>query len=556
MFYPKIEEVKEIAKDESYKRIPISYEIFSDSKTSIEVLRRLRILSNHCYMLESVEDSKNWGRYSFLGFNPILELTCQNGLLRIKGKSSFSDCEIEDEDSKCFNVETDNPGEYIRQIVKENRSVKLDALPPFSGGLVGYFSYDYIKYSEPSLVLDAQNQDAFKDVDLMLFDKVIAFDNYKQKIIVIVNMEINGSNKDSENSRNSRSIEESYSEACKYISDIVDIIKADSILDLLGDEFNHHLTNKRTIEETQKIKEITSIEEMDKCRREITRHLPIELKSDFRYLFSKEEYCSMVEKAKDYIREGDIFQVVLSNRIEADIEGSLFDVYRVLRTTNPSPYMFYFSSDDIEIAGASPETLVKLVNDNVYTFPLAGTRPRGKTDQEDKALEEELLSDEKERAEHNMLVDLGRNDIGKISKIGTVKVNRYMDIVRFSHVMHIGSTVEAELRDDCDYLSAIDSILPAGTLSGAPKIRACEIINELEDNKRGIYGGAIGYIDLTGNLDTCIAIRIAFARGKKVFIRVGAGIVADSVPENEFIECNNKAKAVMNALRIADGGIE
>ena len=556
MFYPKIEEVKEIAKDESYKRIPISYEIFSDSKTSIEVLRRLRILSNHCYMLESVEDSKNWGRYSFLGFNPILELTCQNGLLRIKGKSSFSDCEIEDDDSKCFNVETDTPGEYIRQIVKENRSVKLDNLPPFSGGLVGYFSYDYIKYSEPSLVLDAQNQDAFKDVDLMLFDKVIAFDNYKQKIIVIVNMEINGSNEDSENSTNSKSIEESYSEACKSISDIVNIIKADSIVDLLGDEFNHHLTNKRTIEETQKIKEITSTEEMDKCRREITRHLPIELKSDFRYLFSKEEYCSMVEKAKDYIKEGDIFQVVLSNRIEADIEGSLFDVYRVLRTTNPSPYMFYFSSDDIEIAGASPETLVKLVNDNVYTFPLAGTRPRGKTDQEDKALEEELLSDEKERAEHNMLVDLGRNDIGKISKIGTVKVNRYMDIVRFSHVMHIGSTVEAELRDDCDYLSAIDSILPAGTLSGAPKIRACEIINELEDNKRGIYGGAIGYIDLTGNLDTCIAIRIAFARGKKVFIRVGAGIVADSVPENEFIECNNKAKAVMNALRIADGGIE
>jgi anthranilate synthase component 1 len=390
----------------------------------------------------------------------------------------------------------------------------------------------------------------------MLFDKVIAFDNYKQKIIVIVNMEINGSNEDSENSRNSKSIEESYSEACKSISDIVDIIKADSIVDLLGDEFNHHLTNKRTIEETQKIKEITSMDEIDKCRREITRHLPIELKSDFRYLFSKEEYCSMVEKAKDYIKEGDIFQVVLSNRIEADIEGSLFDVYRVLRTTNPSPYMFYFSSDDIEIAGASPETLVKLVNDNVYTFPLAGTRPRGKTDQEDKALEEELLSDEKERAEHNMLVDLGRNDIGKISKIGTVKVNRYMDIVRFSHVMHIGSTVEAELRDDCDYLSAIDSILPAGTLSGAPKIRACEIINELEDNKRGIYGGAIGYIDLTGNLDTCIAIRIAFARGKKVFIRVGAGIVADSVPENEFIECNNKAKAVMNALRIADGGIE
>ena len=546
MFYPIMEDVKEIAKDKSYKRIPISYEIFSDTKTSIEVLRRLRILSNHCYMLESVEDSKNWGRYSFLGFNPILEITCQDGDLRIKGKSSFSDCEIEDESERCFSVKTDNPGEYIRQIVEENKSPKLDNIPPFSGGLVGYFSYDYIKYSEPSLTLDAQNQDAFKDVDLMLFDKVIAFDNFKQKIVVIVNMEINDDS----------SIEENYNGACKSISDMVDIIKADNIVDLLGDDFNHHLTNKKTIAATQKMNEIESFEEMDKIRKEITKHLPIELKSDFRYLFSKEEYCDMVEKAKDYITEGDIFQVVLSNRIEADIEGSLFDVYRVLRTTNPSPYMFYFSSDDIEIAGASPETLVKLVDNHVYTFPLAGTRPRGKTDEEDKSLEEELLADEKELAEHNMLVDLGRNDIGRISKIGSVKVNRYMDIVRFSHVMHIGSTVEGILRDDYDYLSAIDSILPAGTLSGAPKIRACEIINELEDNKRGIYGGAIGYIDLTGNLDTCIAIRIAFARDKKVFIRVGAGIVADSVPENEFVECNNKAQAVINALRMADGGIE
>ena len=200
--------------------------------------------------------------------------------------------------------------------------------------------------------------------------------------------------------------------------------------------------------------------------------------------------------------------------------------------------------------------IVKLVDNQVYTFPLAGTRPRGKTDEEDRLLEGDLLADEKELAEHNMLVDLGRNDIGKISEIGSVKVNRYMDIVRFSHVMHIGSTVEGILRENYDYLSTIDSILPAGTLSGAPKIRACEIINELEDNKRGIYGGAIGYIDLTGNLDTCIAIRIAFARDKKVFIRVGAGIVADSVPENEFVECNNKARAVMDALRMANGGIE
>ena len=263
----------------------------------------------------------------------------------------------------------------------------------------------------------------------------------------------------------------------------------------------------------------------------------------------------MVEKAKSYICEGDIFQVVLSNRFEAEYEGSLLDTYRVLRTTNPSPYMFYFSSDDIEIAGASPETLVKVENGVAHTFPLAGTRPRGATQAEDEALEKELLSDEKELAEHNMLVDLGRNDIGKISKFGSVEVEKYMSIEQFSHVMHIGSTVKGELRKNLDAIHAIDSILPAGTLSGAPKIRACEIINELENNKRGIYGGAIGYIDFTGNLDTCIAIRIAYKKNGKVFIRSGAGIVADSVPKKEYQECINKAKAVRIALETAQGGI-
>lgn len=270
----------------------------------------------------------------------------------------------------------------------------------------------------------------------------------------------------------------------------------------------------------------------------------------------KEKYCEIVEKGKNYIREGDIFQVVLSNRIEADIEGSLLDTYRILRSSNPSPYMFYFSSDDIEIAGASPETLVKLEDGILHTFPLAGTRPRGTDQEEDLAFEQSLLADEKERAEHNMLVDLGRNDIGKISKIGSVEVEKYMCMERFSHVMHIGSTVRGQIREDRDALDAVDSILPAGTLSGAPKLRACEIINELEDNKRGIYGGAIGYIDFTGNLDTCIAIRLAFAKNGKVFVRSGAGIVADSVPETEFAECANKAKAVLRALEEAEGGID
>ena len=242
--------------------------------------------------------------------------------------------------------------------------------------------------------------------------------------------------------------------------------------------------------------------------------------------------------------------------MRAKAEGSLFDTYRVLRATNPSPYMFYFSSDDIELAGASPETLVKLEDKKLTTFPLAGTRPRGKTREEDQELEAGLLKDEKELAEHNMLVDLGRNDIGRISKIGTVEVEKYMTVEHFSQVMHIGSTVAGELREDKDAIDAVDSILPAGTLSGAPKFRACQIIEELEQSKRGIYGGAIGYLDFAGNLDTCIAIRLVYKKKGEICIRSGAGIVADSIPEKEFEECCNKARAVVLAIEKAQEGLE
>ena len=499
MYYPNKEQIKEITKNKEYKRIPISYEIYSDSNTPIEVMKKIKKISKHVYMLESIEDTEKWGRYTFLGFDPIIEFTCQDGEITIKG-----DCTLNKFDQKkIFKTKTNNPKKYIQKIIKENKTPRLKKLPPFTGGLVGYFAYDYIKYNEPTLKLDAKNTDGFKDIDLMLFDKVIVFDNFKQKIHIIVNMKTD-------------KIEENYDNTKKEIQNIIELIKNG---------------------EPENIK-------------------PLQLKSEFKPSFTEEEYCEIVEKAKKYIYEGDIFQIVPSNRIEAEITGSLFDTYRVLRTTNPSPYMFYFSSDDIEIAGASPETLVKVQDRKVFTFPLAGTRPRGKTEKEDKELEKDLLNDEKELSEHNMLVDLGRNDIGKISKVGTVKVDKYMNIERFSHVMHIGSTVEGILRDDLDPIVAIDSILPAGTLSGAPKIRACQIINELEKNKRGIYGGAIGYIDLSGNLDTCIAIRIAFARNNKVFIRSGGGVVADSVPKTEYQETLNKAAAVINALKTANGGIE
>ena len=498
MYTPVYEEALQYAESGKYKVIPIKKEIYSDMRTPIEVLRKLKKLSHHCYLLESAEDNKKWGRYTFLGFHPALELTCVNEKMTIKRKHPVSGAEDEIQ-----NILTKHPGRYIQEIIEENRSPKLEGFPPFTGGLVGYFSYDYIKYSEPSLELDAEDQEGFNDVDLMLFNDVIAFDNFRQKIIIITNIK-------------TENIQQEYEQGVERIEKISKIISGGALAEIK----------------------------------------PAHVTSEFRKLFDKTEFCEMVKKAKRYITEGDIFQVVLSNRLEADFEGSLLDVYRVLRTLNPSPYMFYFTSDDIEIAGASPETLVRLQDGTLHTFPLAGTRKRGETEEEDKRLEKELLADEKERAEHNMLVDLGRNDLGKISRFGTVEVEKYMSVERYSHVMHIGSTVKGEIREDKSAVHAIDAVLPAGTLSGAPKIRACEIINELENNKRGIYGGAIGYLDFTGNLDVCIAIRIAFKKNGRVFVRSGAGIVADSVPENEFEECINKAKAVMKAIETAEGGIE
>ena len=479
---PTLSEAKEIAAKGNYDVLPLSCELLSDFTTPIEAMKILKTVSTHCYMLESAQANDRWGRYTFLGFDPKMEITC------IDGEMKAGDTEMR----------TDNPSDYLRSLLSKYKSPRFDYLPPFTGGLVGYFSYDYLGYSEPSVKREVEDNEAFKDVDLMLFDKVIAFDNVRQKIILIVNMRI----EDGENG---------YNKAAADLQKLAGLLK----------------NGKKTTEKSGKLKgEVTP-------------------------LFNKEEYCAMVERAKNHIREGDIFQIVLSNRLSAPFEASLLNTYRVLRTINPSPYMFYFSGTDVEVAGAFPEILVKLENGVLHTFPLAGTRPRGKTEQEDIALERELLADEKELAEHNMLVDLGRNDLGKISKFGTVSVEKLHSIERYSHVMHIGSTVRGEIRDDKDALDAIEAVLPAGTLSGAPKIRACQLIGDLENNKRGIYGGAIGYIDFTGNMDTCIAIRIAYKKNGKVFVRSGAGIVADSNPVKEFEECLNKAKSSLRALELA-----
>lgn len=480
--YPDQETAKTYAAAGEYRTLPVCTELLSDTRTPIQVLKALKNVSSHCYLLESVAGHEQWGRYTFLGYDPTMEITCMDGVMHLGSVT----------------VETRDPNRYIRQVIADHRSPRLPGLPTFTGGLVGYFSYDYLKYAEPTLHLDAEDSEHFQDVDLMLFDKVICFDHYKQKIILIVNIQL-------------ADVETEYNRAAMVLAQMAELVTYGAP----------------------------------------KQEKPGRLLSPIRPLFSREQFCEMVDRAKHHIHEGDIFQIVLSNRLEADYDGSLLNAYRIMRTKNPSPYMFYFSGTDVEVAGASPETLVKLENGVLHTFPLAGTRPRGKTPEEDKALEEDLLADPKELAEHNMLVDLGRNDIGKISRFGSVAVEKYHVIERFSHVMHIGSTVRGDIREECDALDAIDAILPAGTLSGAPKIRACQLINDLENNKRGIYGGAIGYLDFTGNLDTCIAIRIAYKKNGKVFVRSGAGIVADSVPDKEYTECINKAAAVVRSLEEA-----
>lgn len=478
-FLPELSEVKKIAATNKYNVVPVSCELLSDFTTPIETMKILKNVSTHCYMLESAWANDKWGRYTFLGFDPKMEITCVDGEIKAGN----------------IRIKTDNPSDYLRQILADYKSPRFSYLPSFTGGLVGYFSYDYLRYSEPAVRCKVEDTEDFKDVDLMLFDKVIAFDNVRQKLILIVNMPL-------------QDVEVGYNKAVMELKQLVDLL---------------HNGKKKEEPGGKLLGEVTP-------------------------LFNKEQYCDMVEKAKHYIREGDIFQIVLSNRLSAPFEGSLLNTYRVLRTINPSPYMFYFSGTDVEVAGASPETLVKLENGVLHTFPLAGTRPRGRTEEEDRALEKELLSDEKEIAEHNMLVDLGRNDLGKISKFGTVQVEKLHSIERYSHVMHIGSTVRGEIREDQDALNAIEAVLPAGTLSGAPKIRAMEIIDELESVRRGLYGGATGYIDFSGDMDFCITIRTMIKKGNRVYLQAGAGIVADSVPENEYQECCNKVMALAKTL--------
>lgn len=479
MLKPDLKTVKAISKN--YNTIPVSKEFYADIVTPIILLRRIAGISKRFFLLESIEGGEKWGRYSFLGYDPIMRVTCKDKVVKIE------------KNGETEKINTDDPLSVLREILAKYKAPAVSEFAPFTGGFVGHFAYSMIGYAEPKLKI---NSGVFNDFDMMLFEKVIAYDHLKQKISISVNI-------------NTRDLEENYRKAEDVINETAKLINSEEPLPKL-----------KTPQHTE-----------------------------FSCNFTKEDYCAVVEKTKEYIKDGDIFQAVISRRFEADFDGSLINAYRVLRTTNPSPYMVFMSIDGEEIMSTSPETLVRLQNGRLYTFPVAGSRPRGKNDDEDAELERGLLADEKELSEHNMLVDLGRNDLGRISDFGSVEVTKYKMIHRYSKIMHICSQVEGNIRSECDALDAIKAVLPAGTLSGAPKIRACEIIDELEKGSRGIYGGALGYMDFSGNLDTCIAIRMAVKKDGKVYVQSGGGIVADSIPESEYLESKNKALAVINAIK-------
>ena len=475
-----LEEVKKYKN--AYTAVPVCKELFADMTTPIAFLQAVRESSNNYFLLESLEGGEKWGRYSFVGYDPIVRIKAKDKVVEVKNMATV----------KLF---AEDPIKCIRDILKEYKVPKIKGIPPLTGGFVGYFSYDFIQYCEPSLHFDPAKATEYPDFDLMLFDKIVAFDHLQQKIFIIVN------------------------------------VKTDNV------DVNYHKAER----------EIKAIQQMLEKPINFPKYVPAKL-GPMECNQTKEEYAANLAKISNYIKNGDIFQAVYSQQFSADYDQSLFNVYRLLRTSNPSQYMVFMKNDDVEIAGSSPETLVKVVDRTITSMPIAGTRPRGKTEQEDMELEAELLRDEKEVAEHNMLVDLGRNDVGRVSEFGSVKVPDYKVVNKFSQVMHITSRVTGTLKAGMDSVDALCSVFPAGTLSGAPKIRACEIIDELEPNRRGIYGGGMGYLDFAGNMDICITIRTAVKHKGKVYVQAGGGIVADSVPTTEYMETINKAGAVFKAL--------
>jgi len=473
--------------------IPVYREIFADMETPVSAFKKLHTF-DHCFLLESVEGGEKWARYSFLGFNPSTIFKSKGNRVEViaGGKTTVTI--------------TPDPLNLLKALMKQYRPVEVPGLPRFFGGAVGYVSYDMVRFFE-KLPASAEDDLKWHDAYLMITDTLLIFDNLKHTLAIVYNAHVH----------DGADLKRVYAGAMKRI---------DTIVSYLGKPLGK---DKKGI----KISSGT-------------------LASNFR----KQDFENIVRRAKEYIRAGDIIQTVLSQRFETNLCAKPFDLYRSLRAINPSPYMYYLKMGDTYIVGSSPEVLVRLEKGCIEVRPIAGTRPRGKDEKKDLLLESDLKQDPKEIAEHIMLVDLGRNDVGRIARMGTVTVDELMVVERYSHVMHLVSHVSGMLRTGSDAYDVFRAAFPAGTVSGAPKIRAMEIIEELEQHQRGPYAGAVGYFGFSGNMDFCITIRTMLIKNKKIYVQAGAGIVADSRPEREYQETVNKAQAMFKAIQRAHEGIE
>ena len=492
-FHPSFEEFKKYS--ESWNLVPVYAEILADLETPVTALDKVASGSSHAFLLESVVGGEKWGRYCFLGCDPSVIFRARNGECRITRNGVESPPSV-----------SKNPLNDLRRLMAEYRPAPVPGLPRFSGGAVGFLSYEMVRYFENLPAASAGDFDT-DDCCFMVTDTLLIFDNVSQRIKIVSNAHLNGGD-----------LRDSYEKSRQKILRLVEKLKGPSRLAPL---------NSGAAGEVK----------------------PLAFQSSFK----KEDFEAAVLRVKQYIQDGDVIQVVLAQRLRLEIEAEPFQIYRWLRTINPSPYMYYLRLGGMEVVGSSPEVMVRLEGEKVELRPIAGTRPRGKDETEDRRLAEDLLSDEKELAEHIMLVDLGRNDLGRISKTGSVEVNELKTIERYSHVMHIVSNVRGVLDEGKDAFDVIAATFPAGTVSGAAKVRAMEIIDELEPARRGLYAGAVGYFGFSGNMDTAIAIRTLVIQNKKTaYLGVGAGIVADSIPEKEFEETMNKGRASLKAMAMAE----
>jgi len=493
MLCPSFEEFSRKARDGNL--IPVYREILADMETPVSAFRKIDS-GNYAFLLESIEGGEKWGRYSFLGSNP--------GLV-FKAKGSRAEV-ITGEGIQFHEINTDVL-EPLKAILSRYRPVRADDLPRFYGGMVGFLGYDVVRQFE-RLPATAKDDLDLPDALFLLTDTLVIFDNVSHRIKVVSNAHVPETTP--------HRLREAYEEAAK---------KIDAIISSLRRPLGASLTPHGGRDAPQ----LTST-------------------------MSRGEFKQAVESAKEYVRAGDIVQAVISQRLSARTSADPFDIYRALRVINPSPYMYYLRLGDLRVVGSSPEVLVRLEGGRIHLRPIAGTRPRGSNEEHDLALERELLDDPKERAEHIMLVDLGRNDVGRVARIGSVKVTELMVVERYSHVMHIVSNINGELEEGRDAFDLLRACFPAGTVTGAPKIRAMEIIEELERVRRGPYAGAVGYFGFSGNMDTCITIRTVLIAEGNAHVQVGAGIVADSNPEREYEETMNKAKGMIKAIEMAESG--